>query len=587
MNRQMWIIFITMASLHVANSQIIDDFSEKNGPFSEFWEGDIEKYRVNDLGELQLNDQGGGSASLYQKTSWSDKMSWEFYFKLDFSPSNNNRLEIFLWTDSMALGDGNGYLLSIGENGNMDAIQLLQMVDGDRIEIASSSMGLVATDPVVIRMKGVINEGIFTLEIDDLGGVCFLPEIEVTIDTPTIGSEIYFGWSSQYTSTRVDRFFFDDIYVGSLRLDANPPSVSEVKASRQSLDILFSEPMDISTLVPTNYDLSPVIDDLQLNVQKQKISITTNVGFDNGIIYGLTLSGLKDLSENSLDTLLEFEVPRVAAEGDLLINEILFNPRGDGADFVEIYNTTNDLISLNDVTLLNNTNNDVTTLNSIGLLEKNAYLVLTDNKRNILQSYPSNDSSVIFEIDLPRFNNDDGNVSLLFNESTIDDFDYNEDFHQQLIDDVDGISLERIALDRKTNEPSNWTSALASFQYGTPGLKNSVSGELFTSDNIIELEQKVFTPEGIGMNQLARINFKLNKAGFVGTLMVYNDSGHLIRTLAKNEILSSSATKTWDGADNHGNIAPMGIYIIHVSLFHLDGDVFSKKLTVGLGRQLN
>ena len=39
------------------------------------------------------------------------------------------------------------------------------------------------------------------------------------------------------------------------------------------------------------------------------------------------------------------------APGDILINEVLFNPYDEGEDFVELYNNTDDTIMLNNVRL--------------------------------------------------------------------------------------------------------------------------------------------------------------------------------------------------------------------------------------------
>ena len=52
-------------------------------------------------------------------------ISWEFYIKLDFSPSNNNNVRYYLTSNNSNLkGYLEGYFIRVGENGSLDKLKL-------------------------------------------------------------------------------------------------------------------------------------------------------------------------------------------------------------------------------------------------------------------------------------------------------------------------------------------------------------------------------------------------------------------------------------------------------------------------------
>ncbi len=55
----------------------------------------------------------------------------------------------------------------------------------------------------------------------------------------------------------------------------------------------------------------------------------------------------------------------------------------------------------------------------------------------------------------------------------IDELVYNEKWHFKLIDNDEGVALERIDYNAPTQQQDNWHSAASSVGYGTPTYKNS------------------------------------------------------------------------------------------------------------------
>jgi hypothetical protein len=81
----------------------------------------------------------------------------------------------------------------------------------------------------------------------------------------------------------------------------------------------------------------------------------------------------------------------------------------------------------------------------------------------------------LFQIaDLPGFNDDEGTVAVVDDQSNIIDFfSYTDQYHSVFLQDDEGVSLERISFDELTNNPDNWKSANGSAGYATPGYINS------------------------------------------------------------------------------------------------------------------
>lgn len=118
------------------NAQLLqDDFSDGDFLNNPKWTGDINDFVVNEGLQLQLNFEGDTLRPAYLSTEAENgnlnEKEWRFDVSLDFSPSNSNKVEIYLTSDIAILTDfqneGNsqeGYYMEIGENGSDDGISL-------------------------------------------------------------------------------------------------------------------------------------------------------------------------------------------------------------------------------------------------------------------------------------------------------------------------------------------------------------------------------------------------------------------------------------------------------------------------------
>ena len=67
------------------------------------------------------------------------------------------------------------------------------------------------------------------------------------------------------------------------------------------------------------------------------------------------------------------------------------------------------------------------------------------------------------------------------------------------------------------------------------------------------------------------INVEFNEAGVTAAFNIYNIEGQLVRTLVDYETIDSDYILHWDGQTDNNNIAPNGVYILHVHAFKTDG----------------
>ncbi|MFV0590023.1 MAG: lamin tail domain-containing protein [Draconibacterium sp.] len=266
--------------------------------------------------------------------------------------------------------------------------------------------------------------------------------------------------------------------------------------------------------------------------------------------------------------------------GYLLINEVLFNPVPDGEDYVEIYNRSEKPIPLNKLYLASRDKEmeltQIYTLTAEKLfVEAGGYLALTKDTNGVFPWFTVECPQCFLQMaKFPSYNNDEDYVVLLNNDlEIIDELAYTEDLHLPVFHDREGVSLERISFDTPTNTPGNWHSASSFAGYGTPGYRNSQSGLDLNEKASVTFEPESFSPNNDGYHDLYAINFELDHPGYLCTIKIFDAAGRLINTLAQNSLLATSETVNWDGADESGQRQKLGVYIVWVELYDLNGNV--------------
>ena len=306
--------------------------------------------------------------------------------------------------------------------------------------------------------------------------------------------------------------------------------------------------------------------------------------------YTLIVKGIMDNCNNVSDTSIQIIMAERPKPGDIVINEILFNPATGGCDFIEIYNRTDKILSLKNLILYNldkdKQPDDITLIDTSGaVLLPNAFMVFTTNPTWVSDYYKNCDSTVFFKMySLPTMADDYGHISLADETKTIiDELDYSKSMHLQFLTDFEGVSLERISYDILSSEISNWTSSAATSGFATPGLVNSHKLLVNKSDDWLSISPTLFSPDEDGVDDLVSFTIQSTSQNQQASLIIFDTYGKLVITLVNNAPIGTNQTWFWDGMDKDGKKTAIGIYIVYAELFGLDGKKHVKKKTVTIG----
>jgi hypothetical protein len=374
---------------------------------------------------------------------------------------------------------------------------------------------------------------------------------------------------------------------------------SVVVVNENSLKIDFSEAVEYASGTNlTNYictnDLGNPIFVFRETADSSIVHLQFGDAFPNGEELTLSIQNIEDINGNSMNDAEFSFVYYVPVYNDLVINEVLFNPYKDGSDFVEIYNRSEYPIDLKNIYLAKRI--DIDSINSQSqlseidfIIEPSTYLAFTDNKENILRDYLSQNHENMLEIkDIPSYSDDEGTVVLIHkNDSIIDEFTYNEDMHFRLLDDNEGVSLERVNFEMPSNELSNWHSASENVGFATPAYKNSQFREAENYDSeTITVDPKVFSPDNDGFDDYANIIYRFSNQGNVATVIIFDSKGRPVVELANNMSVSTEGTIVWDGLYQDDRLAPAGTYIVYFEVYNINGSVNVYKKALVLAKKI-
>jgi len=353
--------------------------------------------------------------------------------------------------------------------------------------------------------------------------------------------------------------------------------------SNTSLVIDFSKIIfDVGTIF--QWSISPNIDiqDVFLEASRQRIKVVFKNPITAGIKYLLNLGQIKDCGGNRLhdgSKTLSIVAPLLPLEGDVVINEVLFNARVGTPKFVEIYNTTDKYLSLKDWKLANiNSSGEIANRRVLFTNEfifaPYSYLVFTTDAEILKREYPKGNEANFIELpSLPSYPISTGNVVLLNHDEKIKEvFNYHEDMHHPMIREARGVSLERYSPSFPVDKKDNWHSASAYIGFASPGIKNSVSLDERASLGI-DIQPKIFAPNAQSGQNFTSIRLNFSTPGKTGSIRIFQSQGQFVKEICKNEIWGTEALYTWDGTNAKGALVRPGYYVIVFDYYDSKGIV--------------
>jgi hypothetical protein len=377
--------------------------------------------------------------------------------------------------------------------------------------------------------------------------------------------------------------------------NTGPVLVSVIPTDATHVTLRFNERLAAEVPITTNFTLSPAVQIASVSfadLSLRRLDLLLRTSLDAETTYTLTAQNIWDCTGNPLlptNGHATFRLPAEPQEHQVVLNEVLFNPRPQGVDFVEIVNTSTQYFNLKGWALGHREDDQVKEAEVISeddlLLPPGGYLVLTTDAATLTNHYPTVQHLV--EMTLPSLNDDEGSVALTDSTGHIlDSFHYKDTYHSPFLKDTEGVSLERISFSSATDAPDNWKSASTTAGYATPGYINSQARPARVFDDAVVITPEVFIPL-TGHPDFTEIHYRLDPGGYAANVRIVDPHGRVVRELANNALLGSEGFLRWDGDCDDGTKARVGYYMVWVELIDPKGNVQTIRKRVAVAARLH
>jgi hypothetical protein len=296
--------------------------------------------------------------------------------------------------------------------------------------------------------------------------------------------------------------------------------------------------------------------------------------------YEFQMRGAQDCYLNQIqDTVIQIAIPLEPEPGEILINEVLFNPKPYGVDFVEVINSSSNILALNNCRF-GVVDKDSQLVNLLHLTSKPQVIFpdevycFSENCEVLGSHYRHYDSSHCVTVkELPSLPDKEGAVLLYrYDGELLDRLDYVEGLHHPFLDSKEGVSLERRSVQRPTQQLENWASAAKNVGYATPGLRNS---QVLTEDSSFQwsITHDPVTPNNDGYDDVFEARFDDTSGDKILRLTIYDRFGRLIATPVNNTLVGSRNTFLWSCKSENGDLVPPDIYIMLLEVIGPGGKI--------------
>ncbi|MEZ4825390.1 MAG: lamin tail domain-containing protein [Bacteroidia bacterium] len=299
--------------------------------------------------------------------------------------------------------------------------------------------------------------------------------------------------------------------------------------------------------------------------------------FDAGNTFEIEIDSLKDCTGGWFSGHAVWSLPAKPDPGDVLINEILFNPYSGGSDFVEVVNMSDKILDFSQLWIGKGEEGSDSVYNSYPLASQTTLfypgeiICLTKDTLMQQQTYLPPGGARFWQMKgFPGFEDGEGIcVITREGEGEVDRMKYKDDYHFSGLSDREGVSLERISLRNASMDRGNWHSAASGVRYATPGYANSQSLELDESESAVSLEYQTFTPDGDGEKDVLPVNYHFDFPGANARVAIFDIGGRKVKTIQPNTLLGTQpGTIFWDGTNDLNQQALAGMYILLFEVQH-------------------
>lgn len=440
-----------------------DDFSDGNLITNPVWAGNISDFVItaDSLHMLRLKSPHSG-ISFISSPSQTAYGSWRFHMWLDFAPSGSNQVLIFLISDHNNLNANlNGYALQVGESGSHDVFHLIRYDNGTPAKtILSGTANISQGGKFNVLVKRDI-KGKWTLYVSQ--GYQKDPVFDGSGKDNRYQSSSYFGLKLIYTSTRSDKFYFDDFLIrqGVTKiLDTNVHP-------RDQIQLIFSTPLDEKTVNINDFYLDHQFGNPSKILTDHNTVILQYDKLLPGGSFLLRTQHIENQFDQPIsDTTISFTLYAIPQKQDIVINEFMYDPPSDMPEYVELYNSSIKTFNIQNWFLNDGTEQARTITRHKLLIKPKSYIVLTSDTATLFHHF--NMGPFYLMSDFPTLNNSSDIIELKDDSGyTIDSLTYHSNWGGHYT------ALERRSPDAPSTFAANWADSRSSLS-GTPGRPNTV-----------------------------------------------------------------------------------------------------------------
>jgi len=332
-----------------------------------------------------------------------------------------------------------------------------------------------------------------------------------------------------------------------------PAGTSWLADGEETFAVLPADPSDRLMLVPLHEKLKP------------------------GTVTSLHVpSSVTDFAGNgACQAEIKTGIPSDPMPGDILFNELLFDPFPGCEDYIEFYNKSSKIINLSSLLLAGSINSAATAFTEVpGQLLPGEFVAVTTDRDAVLSMYPCADPATVFRADrLPTMPDDEGTLVLYDHAlDVIDMVNYTSTMHLLFLSGVEGVALEKASPELPSDISGNWHSASETCGWGTPGAPNSVTVSMAEHTEALTLSSGRVSPDGDGFEDLLSVSIYPGGDDNVISVTVFSDRGYIIRRLAERFAAGPGAVFIWDGTTDSGGRLPAGLYVIMAESINTAGE---------------
>lgn len=384
-----------------------------------------------------------------------------------------------------------------------------------------------------------------------------------------------------------------------------PVPVFAEQVAETTVNVTFSEPLQPASVTPRAFTIgsTPIT-----NARLRRDTLVALTLADSPSSATVQVEGVRDRvgNETSASRTLAFQ----PQEGQIAINEILFDPRRDDFDdrpnqveYVELYNRTERPLSLRALFATDRPDergvaDTIRAGRRLALAPRGYGVVaaapngtrLADSSQ-LAAAFPNAplaaDSVAFLPVDAQRLGlGNDGDLIRLHRAdgTAIAEVTYSPDWHTPSLEETKGTALERISPTGNASSATNWTSS-PNPQGGTPGQKNAAS--LAPPDEEADSGLTI-KPSPFQLGSATRIRYTLDDVPNLVRARIFDARGREVRTLEDARLTGRTGELIWKGRNDNGNRVRIGVYVVLFEAVQAqEGTVARFKKPVVVARPLN